>query len=446
MKKVLNKITHTRFHNLLENKGLIKILKNINWLTFEKIFQLVFGLFVYAIVAQYLGPEQFGILNYALAFSSLFLAFNTLGLDSIVVREIIHSPKKSKEILGSALIMRLLGSLLLIAISSLAIYFIKPDDTMLLLFVMIISLGYLFKSFETIDLYFQSQVQSKYTVYARSIAFIIVSSLKLLLVFTQQPLLAFVLMYALDAIISSVMLIFYYKYVALDTILSWRPRLERMKSLLQDSWPLILSSIAIMIYMRIDQVMIGSMIDNEALGIYSVAVKLSETWYFIPIMISASVFPAILKARKQSQELYLKRIQTLFDGFTWLSIIIAIVVSILSPFIIDILYGDKFATASTVLSIHIWAGVFVFLGVASSQYLVAENLTRITFYRTVTGAIINIVLNLIFIPTYGIIGVAIATIISQATASVFSMIFFNESRYVFFMILKSFNIIRFVVK
>jgi PST family polysaccharide transporter len=441
IKNIISRVTPTRFHHLLDNKGLIKILKNINWLTFEKIFQLAFGLFVYAIVAQYLGPEQFGILNYALAFSGLFLAFNTLGLDSIVVREIVHTPKQSKEILGSALVMRLIGSLLLIAISSLAIYFIKPDDTMLLLFVMIISLGYLFKSFATIDLYFQSQVKSKYTVYARSIAFIIVSGLKLLFVFTQQPLIAFVLMYALDAIISSVMLIFYYKYVTLDTIVSWRPRLKRMRSLLQDSWPLILSSIAIMIYMRIDQVMIGSMIDNEAVGIYSVAVKLSETWYFIPNMICLSVFPAILKARKQSQELYLKRIQTLFDAFTWFTIIISLGVSLLSPFIIDILYGDKFASAATVLSIHIWAGLFVFLGGASSYYLISENLIRITLYRTLAGAVINIVLNLIFIPVYGIIGVAIATIISYATAAFISNAFYKNSRIIFIMQLKSFNIL-----
>ena len=436
---MIKKITPTRFHHLLENKGLIKILKNINWLTFEKIFQLAFGLFVYAIVAQYLGPEQFGILNYALAFSGLFLAFNTLGLDSIVVREIVHSPKKSKEILGSTLVMRLLGSLLLISISSLAIYFIKPDDTMLLLFVIIISLGYLFKSFETIDLYFQSQVQSKYTVYARSIAFIIVSGLKLLFVFTQQPLIAFVLMYALDAIISSLMLIFYYKYVTLDTILSWRPRLKRMKLLLQDSWPLILSSIAIMIYMRIDQVMIGSMLDNESVGIYSVAVKLSETWYFIPTIISTSVFPAILKARKHSQELYLKRIQTLFDAFTWFTIIISLGVSLLSPFIIDILYGDKFASAATILSIHIWAGVFVFLGVASSQYLVAEGLTRISMFRTILGGVCNIILNIIFIPKYGIIAAAYTTLVSNII-STFSIILFTKDKKIVIMMLRSFII------
>jgi O-antigen/teichoic acid export membrane protein len=192
--------------------------------------------------------------------------------------------------------------------------------------------------------------------------------------------------------------------------------------------------------MRIDQVMIGSMLDNEAVGIYSVAVKLSETWYFIPMMISTSVFPAILKARKKSQELYLKRIQTLFDAFTWFTIIIALGVSLLSPFIIDILYGDKFASAATVLSIHIWAGVFVFLGVASSKYLIAENITRITFYRTIAGAIINILLNLIFIPTYGIIGVAVATVISYAASAFISNAFYKNSRIIFIMQLKSFNI------
>ncbi|MFT4304765.1 MAG: flippase, partial [Candidatus Woesearchaeota archaeon] len=310
------KITPKRFHHPIDNPVLSKIVKNINWLTFEKVFRLVIGLVVYAVMARYLGPEQFGVLNYALAFAGLFLALNTLGLDSITVRNIVNEPKKAREYLGSTLVLRLVGSIILIVLSSIAIYFVRPDNTLLLFFVIIIATGYFFKSFETIDLWFQSEVKSKYTVFARSIAFFIVSGLKLLFVFTQQPLIAFVLMFALDSVISAILLIFYYKYVEKHSIFNWKPRFQVMKELLKDSWPLILSGIAVMIYMRIDQIMIGSMLSDQAVGIYSAAVKLSETWYFLPMIITASVFPAILNARKKSKELYLKRIQTLYDVFT----------------------------------------------------------------------------------------------------------------------------------
>jgi O-antigen/teichoic acid export membrane protein len=248
-------------------------------------------------------------------------------------------------------------------------------------------------------------------------------------------------MFALDSVISAFLLIFYYKYIESHTIFEWKPRFKVMKSLLKDSWPLILSGIAIMIYMRIDQIMIGSMLSDQAVGIYSAAVKLSETWYFLPMIITASVFPAILNARKKSKELYLKRIQTLYDAFTWFTISVALVVTLLSPFIINLLYGSAFAEAATVLSIHIWAGVFVFWGVASSQYLVAENLTKISFYRTLAGGIINIILNIVLIPIYGIIGAAVATVISYGSPVIF-LLFFSKTRSILRQIFKSFNIIR----
>ena len=438
MKKLLYKITPAKFQHLIQNPDFIKILKNINWLTIEKIFQLGLGIVVYAIIAQYLGPQRFGLLNYALAFTGLFLAFNTLGMDNIVVREIVHSKKKSKEILGSALVLRLLSSLLLIAISSLTIYFIRPDDSILLFFVVILSTGYIFRSFTTIDLWFQSQIQSKYPVYARSIAFVIVSSLKLLFVFTQQPLVAFVMMYTLEAIITAILLIWYYKYVTLDSILVWRPRFKRMRRLLQESWPLILSSIAVTLYMKIDQVMIGSMLNDEAVGIYSVAVKLSESWYFIPVAICSTVFPSIVSLKSKPDK-YILNLKRLFSFAIWFSILVAVFVTIFANIIINTIYGTEYSLAAQVLAIHIWSGIFVFLGVASSNYLVAEGFTKISMLRTIIGAIVNIVLNIIFIPKYGVIAAAYTTLLSQAISTL-SLILFTKTRKITIIMLRSFII------
>jgi O-antigen/teichoic acid export membrane protein len=413
---------------------------NINWLTFENILRNLIGVFVFAWVARYLGPEQFGLMNYAVALVALFSVFSTLGLDNILIREIVSSPEKRKEYLGSALLLKFIGAFVLIITATLASYFINSENTVITFFVFIVSLGYIFKSFDVIDLWFKSQVKSKYSVYSRATSFFVVSVIKIILILTQAPLVAFVWMFTLDFFIAALLLIYFYSQKVPDSMLDWKVRIKTAKNLLKDSWPLMLSGVAVVIYMKIDQVMIGNMLGEKELGIYSSAVKLSEAWYFVPMIISSSVFPSILRVRKKSKELYLRRIQMLYDFFTWFTIGVALIVTFLSPFIINILYGSEYAMASTVLSIHIWAGVFVFLGVASSNYLIAENLTKITFYRTLAGVTVNIFLNLILVPFYGIMGAAFATLVSQFVSAFFSNLFFKKSRIIFIMFLKSLNL------
>ena len=154
--------------------------------------------------------------------------------------------------------------------------------------------------------------------------------------------------------------------------------------------------------------MLGQMVGDEAVGIYSAAVRISEVWYFIPTMIVASVFPAILKARNSSEEQYYKKLQHLFDLMLWLSIGIALPMTFLSESVIKILFGETYLDASSILSIHIWASVFVFLGVASSKWFIAENRQILSFQRTTIGALANVILNFLFIPQFQAVGAATA--------------------------------------
>ena len=197
--------------------------------------------------------------------------------------------------------------------------------------------------------------------------------------------------------------------------------------ILHDSLPLILSSVAVTIYMDIDQIMIKNMMSSEALGIYAVAVKLSEAWYFIPGVISASVFPAIVNARKVSKELYEKRFMKLYSLMFWLSTSIALLTTIFASLIIHIIYGYQYLGAVTALQIYVWAGVAVSLGFVLGQYLIAENYTQISAVGAVVGAVTNVVLNIIFIPKYGINAAAVATFISYTLAT-FSVLFFKKTR------------------
>jgi O-antigen/teichoic acid export membrane protein len=183
--------------------------------------------------------------------------------------------------------------------------------------------------------------------------------------------------------------------------------------------------------MKIDQVMIKEMLNSEAVGQYAVAAKLSEIWYFIPMAIASSLFPAIINAKKKSEDLYHARMQKLYDIMAWMAIAIAIPMTFLSDWVVELLYGTQYNLAGSVLMIHIWAGVFVFLGVASSKWFITENLQKYSFYRTLAGALINILLNYILIPIYGIYGAAIATLIAQFIASYFFNIFNKRLRYTF---------------
>jgi O-antigen/teichoic acid export membrane protein len=200
--------------------------------------------------------------------------------------------------------------------------------------------------------------------------------------------------------------------------------------------------------MKIDQVMIKNFMEIKEVGYYAAAVKLCEAWYFVPMAVSTSVFPAIVNAKQTSEKLYLNRLQKLYDFLAAIAIIIAIPVTFLSGFIIDILFGPKFQPAASVLTIYIWAGVATFLGVASSQYLIAENLTKLSFYRTLIGMIINVILNLYLIPVYGINGAAIATLISYSLATL-SIGFTKKTSNQISMMFKSIlfiNIIKEVIK
>ena len=185
--------------------------------------------------------------------------------------------------------------------------------------------------------------------------------------------------------------------------------------------------------------MIKSFLNNDAVGNYAAAVKISELWYFLPIAFSQAFFPSIIESRKIDADHYENFLQHIYDSLVWIAILIAIPVSLFSEPLIELLYGTQYVEASGVLAIHIWSGIFVFLGVANGKWILAENLQLYSFYRTIIGAIVNVLLNLIMLPIYGIKGAAVATLISYSIASYFSMALFKKSRVNFLLSSRSFN-------
>lgn len=419
-----------KLKSLQNNQGFMKYFKNTSWLFGEKILRMIVGLFVGIWVARYLGPEQFGLFSYAQSFVGLFTAIATLGLDGIVVRELVKDGTKRDEILGTVFWLKLIGAFIVLFILAVAIQF-TSNDYYINILVFIIASSTIFQSFNVIDFYFQSKVLSKYVVYANVISLCISSVVKIILILNDAPLIAFAWIILFDSIVLAFGFIYFYLKNTSFRITNLIFCTRTAVSLLKDSWPLILSGIVISIYMKIDQVMIKEIMNSEAVGQYAAATRLSEAWYFIPVVIASSLFPAIISAKKQSKKLYYERLQKLYDFMVWIAIFIALPMTFLSDWIIYLLYGSKYNEAGTVLMIHIWAGVFVFLGVASSKWFLSENLQKYSFYRTLGGAIINIVLNYILIPIHGIYGAAIATLISQAIASYFFNLTNKKLRYTF---------------
>ena len=395
----------------------MKYFKNTSWLFGEKILRMIVGLFVGIRVARYLGPEQFGLFSYAQSFVGLFTAIATLGLDGIVIRELVKDESRRYELIGTAFWLKLMGAFAVLAVLAIAVNFTSNDHFTNIL-VFIIASATIFQSFNVVDMYFQSKVMGKYIVYANVFSLLLSSLVKVALILYDAPLIAFAWTIVFDSfILACGFLYFYIKNHLNINLLHVRFEKSTAVSLLRDSWPLILSGMVIAIYMKIDQVMIKEMMNSEAVGQYAAAVRISEAWYFIPMVIASSLFPAIINAKKQSEELYHARLQKLYNLMVWMAIAIALPMTFLSDWVIHLLYGNQYNQAGSVLMIHIWTGVFVFLGVAFSGYLTAENLTKKSFYRTFFGAVLNIGLNIILIPKYGISGAAIATLISQFTAN-----------------------------
>ena len=411
-----------------------KYLANTSWLFLERILRILVSFVVTILVVRYLGPKEFGLYSYALSFFWLFGSLSTLGLEAITTREIVKYPDKKDEINGTVFFLRIAGSLAAIVLIAVTL-FLTGEEIYTAILILILSGSFLFQSFSVIEYYFRGIVKAKYNAYALSVSVILSSALKVIFILVKAPLIYFVYAVVFEYLALAIGLIVVYHHYKLS-IFNWKYSKNIASSLIKDSWPLALSGIVVMVYVRIDQIMIKNMMSEEAVGYYAAAVRLCEAWYFIPVTLCNSIFPAIVNAKNVSTEFYNNRMQKLYDILTWLAIGIAIPVTIFSNQIIQLLFGNEFSSAAPVLTIYIWAGVSVFLSVASSQYLINENLTKLSFLRAFIGMILNVALNLFLIPLYGIFGSAVATLISY-TIVTFILSFHNQFILQFKMMLRS---------
>ena len=428
----------TKFKSLQKNQGFIKYSKNISWLFFERILRITVGLFVSVWVAKYLGPKQFGFFSYTLSFVALFGFMVTISHTSIVVRELVKNPNHNDEIVSTAFWLRIMGAMLGILITLAVSINLTSNDRFVNILILIIASSNIFHSFNVVDDYFQSKVMNKFVVITNVISLFLSSVIKIILILNDAPLIAFVWVVFFDNfILASGFIYFYIKLNSKFKIKNLKFKSKTAILLLKDSWPLMISSAAILIHIKVDQVIIKEILGLEAVGQYAAAARVSEAWYFIPSVLTASFFPAIINAKKNNEDLYNSRLQKLYDIMVWVAIAIAIPMIFLSDWLIEILYGYQYSEAGNVLMIHIWAGVFVSLGLASNGWLICENLQKFLLVNTFIATITNIGLNYILIPKFGIVGAAWATIISYFLVGYLCLLIWKKTRINFINLTKS---------
>jgi PST family polysaccharide transporter len=400
-------------HNLSPN--LRKILSNASWLITERVLRMAVGFFMLAWIARYLGADQFGLLNYAISLVTIFITIAHLGLNHFVLRDSVSEPFSKDEILGTAFLLRLSSGIGSFLLTTGIIFLLRPDDQLGRLVVIIIAASLLLQEFNIIDYWFQSQVQAKYAVSARNTAFILMTLVRIALLQTKAPLVAFALAYSVESALTVLCLVIAYQRSG-QKIQAWHGKWMRAKSLMKVSWPLIFSNLAIMVYLYIDQVMLGQLADNKAVGIYAAAVRLSESWPFMATAIVSSMAPSIIAAKKVDEKIYYEKIQKVCNLLILAVYCIAIPMTFFSTPLVVLVFGQDYATAGIILSIHIWSSVFVFLGYVKEVWIATEELTGYALLASISGAVMNIVLNFWLIPKYEGLGAAIATVISYAFA------------------------------
>lgn len=407
--------------NFLKNKEV----KNAGWLIGGKVVQMALSFFIGIFTARYLGPGNYGLINYAAAYVSFFTSFCTLGINSVIIKDFVDHPEEKGEAIGSSLVLRLASSILS-AIAIVGIVFIVDKGEVLTIVVTALcSLALPFQIFDTINYYFQAEYKSKITSIATLIAYVITSIYKVVLLILGKDVRWFAVANAVDYVfIAVILLLVYFK--------SKGPRLKfsvaKSKSLLSRSYHYILSGLMVAIYGYTDKFMLKQMLNETVVGYYSVATAICSIWVFVLNAIIDSVYPTVLNLNGKDELAFEKKNRQLYAIVFYVSVFVSLCFTILGDLVIKILYGEVYMPASTPLKIVTWYTAFSYLGVARNAWIVSKNKQKYLKYLYVGAAVINIVLNFAFIPIWGASGAAVASLMTQVFTSLILPLMIKDLR------------------
>ncbi|MDO6548923.1 flippase [Pseudoalteromonas carrageenovora] len=415
-----------------------KIVSNTSWLITDKIVLMAANLLVTVFLARSLGPELYGVFSYILAIVAISAPISALGLNAIVTREIVNEPAWLNKIISTTLFLRLCAAVLVgvFFVTLILVSNLFTDETQSITLA-VLAIGNIFTSFQVLDFWFQAKVLAKNVTKMKFLITIFSALLKITVAIFYQDIFYIAVIYALEIVIIAIGFIYIYSSSAKSSVFNFKnvDFVYAKKLIKQSSW-LILSGIASIIYLKIDQLMLNSMIGPESVGTYAVASRLSEVWYFFANALVITLFPTLLKLKNDSVN-YRVKLQSICDALFISALFLAIFVTIFGGFFIDILFGAPYEQSTTILQWHIWASLFVFMRALASKWLIAEGLLKFSLLTHGIGAAINVTANYFLIPIYQGEGAAIATVLSYFSASFLAFFISKSTRVIAIIMLRS---------
>lgn len=414
-----------------QNTALSQLISNTSWLLLEQVLRMSVTLFVSIWIVRHLGPSGYGLLSYAQSIFTITGAVASLGLDQILVREYVKNEVPKEAILGTAFGLKFITAVAVLVCLLLSVFFQRDPQTGIL--ILIVSSGMVFQTFNVIGFLFQAEMRSKFSALSNMIGFILMTIVKITLLLAQAPLVYFAAATVLDLVINAICLVYFYRVHLKDIIKQWTFNKTIATQFLHEGWPLILTGISANIAMRIDQIILKSYFDVAAVGVYAAGVRLAEVFTFIPMVVGNSVYPKIVALNFPEDE---RRMDNVIRYVFFFLVALAVFINIIASYTVQLLYGAAFSISASVLNILIWMVPFIYLTVISNKLLMKVNRSRVIFFRQLYLAGFNILFNLILIPSYGVVGSAIATVVS--VVMVLTMEYFSkETRWIFRMKLKA---------
>lgn len=403
-----------------------KNIQNSFWVISEQFFQILISLLVGLISARYLGPNNYGMLNYTASFTSFFNSIATLGMEGVVIKKLIEYPNEEGDYLGGCVILRFFASIISIVAIGIIIVLLNPSNSLKLLLSLIQGFQLLWRSILILDSWFQRHLISKYVSVGKVWACLSVSLYKIYLLITQKPIIWFAFSTVISEMIIALTVFWYYKQESTQKI---KLNIKKGIEVLRESYHFIISGLMVAVYSQMDKIMIGGYLGDEEVGYYTTANIISSMWLFIPIAIINSFQPLILELKSDgNEELYERRLEQLYSVVIWMCIIFSILVCTFSKTIVQILYGNAFIKSANTLRICIWYELFAVIGTARGIWILAEEKNKYVKYYLGIGTIVNIVFNFLWIPKFGINGAAFATLITQVVTSLIAPLIFKETR------------------
>ncbi|GAM08018.1 polysaccharide biosynthesis protein [Geobacter sp. OR-1] len=393
-----------------------KAVGNTGWLLFDRVLRMIIGVSVGAWVARYLGPARFGELAYIIAFIAFFQVIAGLEADGFIVRDIARNQGDTGVILGTSLRLRIVSGIVCWLTATGMMYLFHPDDTQICLMTVIVGAMLVFQASDTVDLWFESQSQSKRTVLAKLASYLFANGLRVFLLLTKAPLIAFAGVISLESAALAVALFVAYRRFPTDG--RWRADIVQAKKLLHLCWPLATTGVMITAYMRIDQIMLKEMLGEKELGIYAAALTLVQVWNVIPATLVASLAPFVARMKSRGETEYQDALVIIFRFFAIVAFLGAGLTAVASPWVVSLLYGAEFRSSAVLLSALVFVIIFIFQGMAQTLWVINNDVRIANLVGTFLAALVSVIANFFLIRKFGIMGAVFSYLLAQGASVV----------------------------